>query len=343
MSAKSGLVGIMVANRGKREFALKKHLRYNAPHVKLVSFTPADIDWSRRRITGLHRMSGKLALGSFPFPQVVYNRCYTTDRSLIKRLETAIGKNKIFNQINQFNKLETYQKISEWLVHHLPETVPYDQENAARLLAAHKVVYFKPCRGLNGKGVYRAETKQSGEIHISQHHVEPELIAPDALQFHEMMQRKIGQTSYIVQAGIEPRMCDDQHFDIRVLAQKKRSGSWSVTNVVSRLAHKGCFNTSMCAKVVESEHVLRRMYPPEKVKTIMRSVYDISLRSAEIMEIHAGYHLGEVSVDSVLDNDGHLWIIEVNGKPQKDLYDGLRNRNAVYQRPMQYARYLCRR
>ncbi|MNP78274.1 hypothetical protein D3C76_1758460 [compost metagenome] len=74
---------------------------------------------------------------------------------------------------------------------------------------------------------------------------------------------------------------------------------------------------------------------------MMNLFYNISLRSAEIIEIDSGIHLCEVSVDLALDKEGHVWIIEVNGKPQKSLYDEISfQKKAVYSRPIEYARYL---
>jgi hypothetical protein len=125
--------------------------------------------------------------------------------------------------------------------------------------------------------------------------------------------------------------------------QKNKEGEWTVTNVVSRIAYQGCFNTSVCENVLLSEEVLQHLYPPEKVNAIFRSIYDISLSAAEILETKTKYHLGELSVDFALDNDENVWIIEVNGKPQKDLYDGIRKQYRVYKRPLQYARYLSKR
>lgn len=117
-------------------------------------------------------------------------------------------------------------------------------------------------------------------------------------------------------------------------------GLWSVTNLVSRIANKGSYNTSIYDKACLSQQVLKRLFPPEQVNAIMTTIYDISLRTAEIIDMETSYHLGEFSVDFALDKDAHPWIIELNGKPQKDLYNGIRNQTAVYKRPMQYAHYL---
>lgn len=342
MNNGSGFIGIMVANRKERKYSLKKYLDFNTTKMKLFCFTPSEIDWKRKSITGIHRLNRKWQENKFSFPEVIYNRCYSINNRIIERLKTNIGSNKCFNHINQFNKHEIHKNLSQWLVQYLPETVLYDKENASRLLDIHKVLYFKPCYGNKGEGVYRVEVKDSGEIHIGDHHFLPRIIIGDSLQFQKKIHKLVGSTPYIIQKGVDIQQLNDQIFDIRVLAQKNKKGQWSVTNVVSRVAHKGCFNTSMCEKVCLSEEVLNHLYPPDKVNAIIHSIYNISLRAAEIIEISSSYHLGELSVDFALDNDGFAWIIEVNGKPQKDLYDELDKRYRVYRRPLEYARYLSK-
>ncbi|MGF9915534.1 YheC/YheD family protein [Paenibacillus ehimensis] len=333
-------VGIMVANPKQRKYVLRKYLACKTPHMRLVCFTPSEIDWKRKSILGLQRSNGKWVQRRLPFPRVVYNRCYHTKKTTLQRLEAIIGSNKCFNQRNQFNKYEIYKQLSQPLASYLPETVLYDRESAAQLLETYKVMYVKPCCGHLGKGVYRVEVKESGEVHLSQHHFLPEFIAADVPQCQTKLDELLGSTRYLIQQGIDLQQWNDQVFDIRALVQKDESGVWSVTNVVSRIAHKGCFNTSICDKVCLSEDVLRHLYPQEKADAILQSIRNISLRAAETVESGTGRHLGELSVDFALDNGERLWIIEVNGKPQKDIYDELGGQDAVYRRPLQYAAYL---
>ncbi|MFC5402813.1 YheC/YheD family protein [Cohnella soli] len=340
MNSKNGLVGILVANQRQRKYALSQFLSHNAAGMKLISFTPSSIDWKQRTVIGLHRVKGKWAVGRFPLPQVVYNRCYGTEPKQIERLDAAIGGGKCFNKINQLNKLDIYNVLNRWLTDYLPETVLYDPENALNLLERYKVVYFKPFYGNMGRKVYRAEINSAGEILIGHHYFSPKTIAKNLDSFHEKVGQLLGSTSSIVQRGIPIQQTNGQVFDIRSLVQKNEKGLWSVTNLVSRIAYKGSYNTSIFVKVCQSEEVLKQLYPAAKVKEIMTSIYDISLRSAEIIDMSTDYHLGEFSVDVALDNDSHPWIIELNGKPQKELYKEIANRSVVYQRPIQYARYL---
>ncbi|GGG58130.1 YheC/YheD family endospore coat-associated protein [Paenibacillus radicis (ex Gao et al. 2016)] len=341
MNNNNGLVGILVANRSQRKYVLKQYLQHNAAKLKIFCFTPSSIKWKNKSVIGLHRSKGRWMLSRFPFPQVVYNRCYDTNQKIIERLGAVIGSQKCFNHINQFNKREIYNNLSRLLIDYLPETVAYDKEKAVQLLKVHKTLYLKPFYGHKGKGVYRAELKDSGEIHICHHYFSPTLIVRDPLQFQKSIQTFIGSTPYIIQEGVDVLQINEQNFDIRALVQKNEEGLWSITNIVSRIAYEGSYNTSICEKVCLSIEVLNCLYPPDKVNAIIRSVYDLSLRAAEIIDSNTSYHLGEFSVDFTLDNNEHLWIIELNGQPQKKLYDGLLNQFEVFKRPLDYAGYLC--
>lgn len=343
MKKKSGTVktfGIMVANAKQKKYVLRKYLACKTDHMRLFCFTPSEIDWKRKSILGLHHSNWKWVQHRFPFPEVIYNRCYNTKKTTHQRLKTLIGSNKCFNQQNRFDKYEIYKLLSQPLAPYTPETAPYDRETAAQLLETYKVLYVKPCYGHQGKGVYRVEAKESGEIHISQHYFLPQFIAADVPQYQTKLDKLLGSTHYLIQQGVDLQQWNEQVFDIRALVQKDESGVWSVTNVVSRIAHKGCFNTSICAQICLSEEVLCHLYPQEKSDAFLQSIRDISLRAAQTVESGTGLHLGELSVDFALDNNERLWIIEVNGKPQKEIYDQLSGQNEVYKRPLQYAAYL---
>jgi len=340
---KSGSVGIMVANRHQRKYALLQHLRYKTASISLFSFTPSSIDWKRRRITGLYRANGRWAVGHFPFPVVVYNRCYGTDPALMERLEKTIGPRKCFNRTNQLNKSEVHGCLSRWLSDYLPETFAYGEADEYAMLEKHKVVYFKPVYGHKGLGVYRAELMDTGKIHVGHHYYSPKTILDDAARFREHIRKLLGSTAYIVQQGVPIRQIRGQIFDIRVLVQKNERGLWSVTNLISRIAYKGSYNTSIYDKAMLSRKILQSLYPADRIEPILTSIYNVSLRATEIIEMGTDNHLGELSVDIALDRDAHPWIIELNGKPQKEIYNGIPNRSDVYMRPLQYARYLCGR
>lgn len=338
-----GSVGILVASRMQRKNVLRQYLPHNKTGLKLFCFMESSIDWSRRRIVGLHRMNGRWAIGEFAFPSVVYNRCYGKGLQTIERLAAAIGGDHCFNHINRFDKLDIYRCLSNGLGDFLPHTAAFDKEQSVLALIRHKEIFFKPLYGNRGVGVYRAELQPSGEVHVGHHYFTPEIIFNSIGEFQEHINTLVEFTPFIVQKGVRIMQVDERAFDIRALLQKDGRGRWSVTNLVSRVAFKGSYNTSIFEKACLTREVLERLYPQGTVRSVLRSLEAIGLKAAEILDADPRYRLGEFCVDFALDNDGRAWIIELNGQPQKDIYDEIADQCAVYERPLQYARYLSGR
>lgn len=103
------LIGILVNSKKRRKKVLRLYERYHDLPVQLFVFTAADIQWHKQCIIGLFRSGEMWAEKTFPFPMVVYNRCYNRKNNLIRRIENVIGKNRCFNVINCFNKWEVDQ------------------------------------------------------------------------------------------------------------------------------------------------------------------------------------------------------------------------------------------
>ncbi|WP_307442790.1 YheC/YheD family protein [Paenibacillus sp. V4I3] len=336
------LIGIMVTKRNSRKRILELYQRYHNLNLKLYAFTSADILWKEQRIIGLSLKKGVWKQSSFPFPHVVYNRCFNKKSVTIQRLEKEIGRNKCFNNINFFNKWDLYNLLKQSnLKPYVPDTFIYNEVNVSELLEKYKLVYIKPSYGSKGESVYRVELKDNGDSHISLHSLAPRYIC----RKNEGIQEKLDVLrlkKYMVQQGIRMSQLDHQYFDIRVLVQKGILGEWTVSTITCRVAYEHYFNTSMCETIYDVVEILPRLVSPEKINEILRSLNEISIKAAQEAESHMG-SLGELSVDFVLDEQRKLWIIELNGKPQKDIYENLKcYKRKIYSRPMEYAYYLSK-
>lgn len=335
-------IGIMVPEGCNSRRELKLYLRYSTSKMKLFCFSLSSIDWEKQCILAMHRSGGRWHRRKFPFPDVVYNRCYNRDVETISRLEAIIGENTCFNHINQLDKFEIYLRLIGSLSHYLPETQLYESKQAEHMLRKHGVIYIKPCHGHQGIGVYRIEKMPLSDIQIGQHYFAPEIITEDMESFKLHSEKQFGSQPCIMQQGIHMKNFNGQCFDIRVFLQKNGKGLWSVHSLISRVAYKNSFNTSICDKLLLTRDLLNRLYPAKKVKAILHSIQDISISAAKIISAADGWHMGELSVDFTLDQEDRLWIIELNGKPQKKIYHHMRGHFLVYKRPLQYANYLCK-
>ncbi|MBP3964689.1 YheC/YheD family protein [Paenibacillus lignilyticus] len=339
------LVGILVTERINRKSILKLYQRYDKMNVKLFAFTPADIDWEQQRIHGLSLNKGLWKQGVFPFPHVVYNRSFNKKTITIQRLENVIGTNKCFNTINFFNKWDLYNLLKQSpLSPYVPDTYLYNDASVSELIEKYKIVYIKPTYGFKGKSVYRLEQTTTGDTHISLNALAPKYICRANENIAQKLDELLGSENYMVQQGVSIRQLNNRYCDIRVLVQKDIRGEWTVSTIACRVAYQDYFNTSVCEFIYDAAEIFHLLFSPEKTNEMLHSLHDISAAAAQTAEAHMG-SLGELSVDFALDDAGKLWIIELNGKPQKSMFNDLRwfkDKGIIYSRPLEYAYYLAR-
>lgn len=337
------LIGILVANRSKRKAILGRYQRNHDLNLRLCAFTPRDIRWKSRRIVGLVLEDGHWKIKKLPFPKAIYNRCYNKKAKSIQRLKNRIGKKKCFNSINFFNKWDIFKIIDQsFLKSFVPDTFLYRKENVLQQLEQYKLLYIKPVYGNRGKNVHRIELMENGDFHISLHSLAPTYVCRSPEDFQVTIDKLLGNDHFIVQQGIRSSLLDQQLFDIRVLVQKNRQGRWSVSTIASRLTYEHYFNTSIYSDIYDFEQLIPRIGPISEL--ILHSLHQKSINVAQVVEAKIGL-LGEVSADYILDENGKLWIIELNGSPQKSIYDDMENfqdEKVIYQRPIEYAYFLSR-
>lgn len=341
------LIGMMVSTRKRRQKCLRRYLPFYNGQVKICSFTPDSIDWKNKTIKGLYEENGQYKEAIFPFPNVVYNRCYRGNKRKIRRLEKAIGQGKVFNRYNRLNKWKVYKTLSKSnLQQYQPDTFLYHQINLLEMLEKYKVLFLKPCYGHLGLGIYRLELMDDGTKKIYQDSYVPRFKFTEDKLFLEKVKELVGRKKYIVQQEIVMAKMVDKFFDMRVMVQKNIEGKWMVSTCASRVAYNYSFITNINRYVLRIEDVLEHL--PLKKYNILRTLITlrkISIQAVEMLDSQLS-HFGELSVDFALDTNGKLWIIEVNGKPQKVIFDELKDsqrRDLIYKRPLEYASYLAQR
>ncbi len=338
------IIGILVSNRNKRKKILKLYQCHHNLPLKLFAFSRSGILLKKHKIIGLCQIGGKWEEKIFPFPHAVYNQCYNKKSTTIEQLNNVIGGDKCFNSINWFNKWKVYNLlIQSNLQMYIPDTFLLDEVNVSELVKKYKLVYVKPSYGYHGKSVYRLELKKNGDIHMSLHSLAPRFICRKNEDIQQKLAQLLGENIFIVQKGIQTSQIDNQNYDIRVLVQKDISGKWMVSTMVCRVANELYFNTGAYESIYDAEEIFDQIFPLKKMKeTAINSINKISVNAAQVLETNMGL-LGELSVDFVLDEEKNLWIIEINGKPQKSIYKDINKfkyEKLIYSRPVEYAYYL---
>jgi hypothetical protein len=198
-----------------------------------------------------------------------------------------------------------------------------------------------------GKRTYRLEKTEDGYLNINEDYPSPPKYTFTEKQlFVHKINNLTARKKYIIQKEIPIIKYEERLFDIRAIVQKNIAGAWTVSTVCSRMAYPYLYNTSFYEYVKDEAKTMRQLEDFHQLFGINYSsmLNKASLETATLLDQKLGL-LGEISVDFGLDQNGKLWIIEVNGKPQKSIFndiDGTSYRDIVNRRPLEYAYYLSK-
>ena len=160
---KTILIGIMVG----KAIPLKDYEHARHLNVDLLVFSPKGVKWSQKKIQGYHYKDGVWKWKTCPFPAVVYNRRYSSTRTMVNKLESVIGKGKVFNCITHFDKWDIYNILRDSHIRrYVPETHLYHPGKFISLLSQYKTLILKPSKGQLGRNIYLIEQTNSSEYKL---------------------------------------------------------------------------------------------------------------------------------------------------------------------------------
>jgi len=317
-----------------------KNIHMELP-IKLIQFTPANINWKEKKVSGLILENGAWKWCISDFPDVVYNRCYTSSTRITRRLERYIGRGSVFNIFTMFDKYEVYKlfngsRLEEYMI----PTWPYDPVFLIRKLSNGESVLIKPAKGSFGSGVVKFNKR--GNYYFAY----LETVYPDAVfsttreLFFYINKAMVRNPYYIIQPFISFMKDEDSVFDMRFMVQKNGDGEWQVTADLCRMSFDDFFLTNLAYEIIPVQDVLKQLDLDE---TTMARMKDISIEAAKLIEEKAG-PFGELCVDFGIEENGRLWIIEINGKPDKSLFKEISHETycKTLIMPLQYAEYLAK-
>lgn len=311
-------------------------------NVDLVVFAEYSVLWKADQVNGLVWEGTNWVRKQKPIPKGIYNRYYGEKLRVITLLESRLGKNKVFNHITHFDKWQVHQTLSKSaLAPFLPAAEPYDPNDLVKFLDKYPRTIIKPTRGHLGNQIYLIEEeKQNYRIYRNTKY--PVFTYRTKEEFFSRLE-KIADSSFLMQQYLPLSRVEGRTFDLRFLVQKNGEGHWVISGVLSRLALKYSYVTNLVHMIIPGETALHESKLGRHVS--ISELEELSLKTAVVLETAFG-SLGELSVDLGIDEQGHPWIIEVNGKPMKDMFKALDDSvllRSVYETPLAYARFLARK
>lgn len=352
MAASRTLVGVMTTRRpGVRPFPEGRFLRelsYAAHQVgmRLIVFSPLDINWGQRRVLGFTYRRGVGWQGRYyPVPRIVYDRLFPS-RGMwslyfgqVARMRKAFRVTMMGRGLR--GKWQMYRIVRRYedLRPHLPETRLASVRNLAHMLSRYETLYVKPIYGSGGTGIACIRHWRGGYIvdRVGRPRLRARSLAAVVASLGGLNRR------YLIQQGLKLNYLHGRPFDIRCIVQKNGEGKWQVSGKAVRVGRPGRITSNLHTggRAYSVPGLLQR-YFPERAEQMEQEIDALALRVAEVMDRHAG-PLCDLGLDLGIDNEGKLWIIEVNSKPGRKVFllmGDRAGRQRVVRTLMEYAKYL---
>lgn len=319
-------------------------------------FSPLQIDWTTQTVEGYTFGSGCWTKRSFPLPQLVYDRCFYTNKEQQFVYRRAIGEMRKrgipFLGCGLKGKAEVYRALvaNTELSGRLPATERYTGPNA--LLAWLKrrgSVFLKPNGGSHGKGAIHIAKINDERYEIRGRDSRNGIIR---LQFDEAksmlawVRRFIGNRNYLVQQYL--LLCNRQGepFDIRALVQKNEKGEWQMTGMAVRIGDATSVTSNLHGggRAERVEPFLTAEFGGS-AKEILSTLHQLASAVPRQLEASHG-RLAELGLDFGIDQSGNVWFLEANSKPGRAVFDYTDNeaaRKQSIENPIRFARFLLDR
>jgi YheC/D like ATP-grasp len=237
----------------------------------------------------------------------------------------------------KFQLMRSFKELRE----HLPQTRRMTKKAFTDLLVKYRDIVVKPDFGSRGEGVCRISEVGQDLYVIHMDNIQTTVTGKE--KAYESVRSMGKMSSHIVQRRIPLATIDGRPFDLRVIVQRKKlSDAWKVTGKVAKVAGEGYIVTNI-EKSKGSVLPLKTALERSSLKhcsrrALVSDINKVSLLSAERLgntELYSDQRV--FGMDLGLDQDGHVWVIEVNLAPLFSHFRYLKDKT-MYRRIMEYDR-----
>lgn len=281
----------------------------------------------------------------YPIPPMIYDLGVFPPnyRESKKAVRKALEQKEVqfLNTRSAFSKWSTYTLLSTdpQIAPHLPKTVLFEHgDDLLQMLSDYPKVCVKSLWGSRGKEVLFIE-KKGDRFSL----IYPDGIVKRYLNLDELANSIsffMKGNNWLIQETVNLATWKNCRIDLRALVQKVTLQRWACTALCLRRAqpHGLITSTSHGGTVFNAFPILSKLWPSHS-EELVKEVKKLSLHVAQTLENHVG-PLGELGIDIGVDQDGQIWLFEVNGKPGKTTIRKLGNKRKIrlaYERPLRYA------
>jgi len=204
-------------------------------------------------------------------------------------------------------------RASPYLARHLPPSRLFNAANLRSMVGKYGTVVIKPVRGGGGLGVMKIS--RSGAGYRCTYMARTRTFGSFAGLLSHINRKRRGR-AYLIQKGIDLARVGGRPIDYRV-KYVKQNGLWTFRSMVGRLARPGLFVTNLCrgGRQLTAAQGIRRSLSPRMVAAKKREMRHLTRAATSLLESRFP-GIGQLGYDYGIDRKGHIWILEVNTRPQ---------------------------
>jgi hypothetical protein len=323
--------------------------------VDVFVFAPSNVDEKNQRIHAHAYMASKRRWGRqwISYPDLFIDRSRFHS---VKRYRESSGFRKRNPQLTFIssplaNKWNLYQQLSSKpaIKPYLPSTVLYRTfDDLRRELMTKRVVFLKPINGTGGRDILKIAKLQDGLYSVQGRMLSRKIIPErkiNLLQLRSVVIAKKPANRYIIQQGIDLRLKSGSVHDYRLLIQKNSHGKWEITGCVGRVGPAGSITSNLHGggRAVPMRKLLQHWFGSEKrADAVAQNIHHFAFLLSEALETIYG-QICELALDIAVAQDGKIWLLEVNSKPAREVFNKVGDRTAymkAIRRPVEYAKWL---
>lgn len=202
---------------------------------------------------------------------------------------------------------------SPYIARHIPSSRLFSAANLRLMISRYRMVVLKPVRGAGGIGVMKVERSARG---FTLMHKSNKKTFSSFAGLWSALRRSCRRRPYLIQRGIHLATIKGRPIDYRV-KYVKENDIWTFRAMVGRLARRGLFVTNLCrgGSQMSATQGIRRSLSSKLVGAKKQEMRLLTKASTELLESrYPG--IGQLGYDYGIDRNGHIWMLEVNTRPQ---------------------------
>jgi glutathione synthase/RimK-type ligase-like ATP-grasp enzyme len=320
--------------------------------LEVFVFTPQDVKYRTRQVYGhfYNLINRKWHRKWTSLPKIIFDRCRYQPNHRFQQLRRF---RRAFPNLTYLNR----PLANKWVIHqlfnkhqdlksHLPTTLSYSgKQDLIQLMKKYKTVFLKPVNGTGGRGILKVESSSGSLYRVEGRNPSRKIIKPQTLSLNHInriVKRWSTNRTYLVQQGIELTLKNGRVHDYRLLIQKNDQGEWEYTGCAGRLGAKRSVTSNLHGggKAMSADSLLEEWFPSDEERERMkRSMKQLSQRIVSVLEANFG-QLCELALDLAIDRNGHIWLLEINPKPGRQVFSQIGEPGTYHKaviRPLEYA------